>query len=169
MNEALFLSIYHLSGDIPLLDSLMILITNYALYLIYILIIVLAIPKNSTGRKTLLLIITTFVIASIATKVLRIVVIEDRPFVTLDIQPLIENVRPKSFPSLHTLYSWIPVFGLWVMKSKLTWLFAMIASVISFSRIYLGVHYPFDIVGGIVVAGLSCLFAKYLLKRLNLF
>lgn len=169
MNEALFLSIYHLSGDFPLLDSLMIYITNYALYLVYILIIVLAIPKKGIGKKTLLLIVTTFIIASIATKVLRFVVIEDRPFVTLDIQPLIENVRPKSFPSLHTLYSWVPVFGLWLMNSKLTWLFAIMATIISFSRIYLGVHYPLDILGGIIIAGLSCLLAKYLLKRLNIF
>jgi undecaprenyl-diphosphatase len=39
------------------------------------------------------------------------------------------------------------------------------AAVIAYSRIYLGVHYPLDILGGVFVGGLSALFCFRLLKR----
>lgn len=169
MNEALFMSIYHLSGQSTVLDNLMIYITNYALYLVYLIVIVLAVKRRQTEGKALIIIALTLVLASIIAKLLRVVIIEDRPYVTLDIQPLIQESWPKSFPSLHAMFSWIVAFGYWISGSKLTWLMVTIAIIISFSRIYLGVHYPFDILGGIILAGLSSLLAKYLLKRSGIF
>lgn len=169
MNESLFLTIYNLSGHFPLLDSMIIYITDYALYLVYILIVILAIQRNGIERKALLLIILTFILASIITKFLRVIIIADRPFVTLNIQPLVQEIWPKSFPSLHALYSWVVAFGYWLTGSRYTWLLVIIAGLISFSRIYVGVHYPFDIFGGVILAGLSTLLVKYLLKRSRVF
>jgi undecaprenyl-diphosphatase len=68
---------------------------------------------------------------------------------------LIKFPRSFSFPSGHTTSSFA-VFGvLWFANSDLKYFFLFIALIISFSRMYLYVHYPSDIIAGIVL-GLIC-------------
>ena len=43
----------------------------------------------------------------------------------------------------------------------------LMAAVIAFSRLYFFVHYPTDILGGIVLGTLDALLAVYLVKRLE--
>ena len=50
----------------------------------------------------------------------------------------------------------------WVLFSLLFW-----AALVSFSRIYLGVHYPLDIVGGAIVGMACAAFWLWLFKRLG--
>lgn len=70
----------------------------------------------------------------------------------------IETATGYSFPSGHTQAA--TVFGGGIAaKSKLTWLrivSAALVPLVGFSRLYLGVHYPSDVAGGIVI-GLACL------------
>lgn len=68
---------------------------------------------------------------------------------------LIKFPRSFSFPSGHTTSSFA-VFGvLWLANSDLKYFFLFIAIIISFSRMYLYVHYPSDILAGIIL-GLIC-------------
>ncbi len=71
------------------------------------------------------------------------------------------------FVSSHAANS----FGLALLSSLLfrkkayTWCLFIWATVTAYSRIYLGVHYPFDILGGIIVGISSALFCYWLLKK----
>ncbi len=88
----------------------------------------------------------------------------------LTLKPLIGRVRPfvvnpsvellvappldASFPSGHTAVSFAAVFALKASGSPL-WKPALVwAILMSFSRLYLYVHWPTDILGGIVVGAL---------------
>ncbi len=62
--------------------------------------------------------------------------------------------------ALVTFLFFIPVF-----KKKLYWYaLALWAFLVSYSRIYLGVHYPSDIVGGIILGFLISCLTSYVLK-----
>ena len=78
-----------------------------------------------------------------------------RPFVVnAAVQLLIEPPASASFPSGHTASSFAVVGALWAMKHPLWKPAAAIAVLIAFSRLYLYVHWPTDILGGIVVGWL---------------
>ena len=57
-----------------------------------------------------------------------------------------------SFPSNAAAASFALATGIWVYNRKLGYLLSIPALIISFGRIYMGVHYPLDIIGGFVVA-----------------
>lgn len=56
-----------------------------------------------------------------------------------------------SFPSGHAAIAFAAAFVLSKKESKFRWIFYGLAILISVSRIYLGKHYPFDVVGGAVI------------------
>lgn len=72
-----------------------------------------------------------------------------RPFdAMLDVR--IVGFRPVtySFPSGHACSAFAGAWVLTLMWHRIAWLFWTLAALIAFSRIYIGVHYPLDVVAG---------------------
>ena len=68
------------------------------------------------------------------------------------IQLLISHPTDYSFPSGHTAASFTAVAALYFSGDKKIWKAAIVLGIlIAFSRMYLYVHYPTDILGGILV------------------
>jgi undecaprenyl-diphosphatase len=68
---------------------------------------------------------------------------------------LIKLPKSFSFPSGHTTSSFAVLGVLWYTNSNLKYIFLLIAILISFSRLYLYVHFPSDVLAGIIL-GLIC-------------
>lgn len=76
-----------------------------------------------------------------------------RPFhCKSDIKLLIKPPTDYSFPSGHTLSSFIAAFILVMSGSALGIPAVVLASLIAFSRLYMYVHFPSDVIGAIVIA-----------------
>lgn len=74
----------------------------------------------------------------------------------VELQLLISRPDDFSFPSGHTAASFASVTALWLAGKKQWALAALLLGVlIAFSRMYLFVHYPTDILGGVLV-GVAC-------------
>jgi undecaprenyl-diphosphatase len=75
-----------------------------------------------------------------------------RPFVAYDITPLVEQSANASFPSGHaTFFFTLATLALICFGKRFGgWAFA-IAILIGLARIYAGVHYPLDIIGGAAI------------------
>lgn len=72
--------------------------------------------------------------------------------VNTSIQLLIVRPNDFSFPSGHTAASFAAFAALWFAGERKLWKPALVLAVlIAFSRLYLYVHYPTDILGGIIV------------------
>jgi undecaprenyl-diphosphatase len=69
----------------------------------------------------------------------------------LDALPL--KVDPSSFPSAHTLIAFSIAFSLYMsgIKKAASWLL-FLGVLIGLARVMAGVHYPSDIIGGILIA-----------------
>ena len=121
---------------------------------------------NIIINKSRGVIITIIVFSStLLNQALKIIIRRPRP----DINPLAIE-RSFSFPSGHTMImiviGGILLYLLWQEKGSklkkivLTIIISLVALTVMFSRIYLGVHYFSDIIGGIT-SGLLFLFISY--------
>lgn len=73
---------------------------------------------------------------------------------------LIPPPRGYSFPSGHTTMAFAAAFFLWKKEKKIGRWAVAAAALIAFSRLYLFVHYPSDVGGGILL-GLLCASAAF--------
>ena len=120
--------------------------------------IILLIPKKTrrTGLLALIALVITFLIGNV---VLKNWIARPRPYeVFEDVRRLIEAQSDYSFPSGHTSAS----FAVGVVYCRTLpigyGILAMILAVsISLSRLYVGVHYPSDVLGGALLGTLVAL------------
>ncbi|HEY8364332.1 MAG TPA: phosphatase PAP2 family protein [Haloplasmataceae bacterium] len=89
-----------------------------------------------------------------------------RPYVGIDIDLLIPKLESSSFPSGHTSSSFAAalVFNKYFRKPY-SYLALLLAAIIAFSRLYLYVHFPTDVLFGIVSGFLCSLLAIILFDQ----
>ena len=115
----------------------------------------LIIPKKNRkiGFVMIIALILNGIICNI---ILKPMLARIRPFdVNTAIKLLINKPRDFSFPSGHTSASFTAASVLFFRKSKLFVPSLVLAFLISFSRLYLYVHYPSDVLAGLVL-GVLC-------------
>ena len=73
-----------------------------------------------------------------------------------------------SFPSGHTVCAFAFAFIIWRLHSGRARILVMaLAVVMAFSRLYLGAHYPTDVLAGVVVAYLGSAFVWRMWKKIG--
>lgn len=142
----------------PLLDNLMVTITklgNGGLIWIVLTIGLLIVPKTRKYGAILLCSLCLDIV--LCNGLLKNLIGRIRPCdINNQISLLIPRPDDYSFPSGHTAASFTAVFALYFAKERKLWKPSLVlACLIAFSRMYLYVHYPTDILGGILI-GLLC-------------
>ncbi len=137
------------------LDKFFTIITNvnnwYIAYLI-----LLGISFNKGGRKGKIavfgVIILILVTDQISAKLIKDIVQRVRPCnaLTNAMTPLGCN-GTFSFPSNHAVNNFATAIFFYRFFPKLKWILLITASLIAISRVYVGLHYPSDILGGAVI------------------
>lgn len=151
------------------LDKFFSIITNVNnWYVAYVILLFICYFKGGTKGKIAVLGIVLLVLFTdqIGHKVLKEIVQRIRPCNALSdvITPLGCN-GTFSFPSNHALNNFAAATFFYILFPRLKWALFITASLISVSRVYLGLHYPSDILGGAIIG--SCfgyIFALGVLK-----
>lgn len=91
-----------------------------------------------------------------------------RPFIAI-IQAIVIGRKPGSwsFPSGHSAVAFA---GAWLFSQHMprrTGLFYLAASLVGFSRIYLGSHYPGDVAAGSLLGTLFAMLARWVMSRVR--
>ncbi len=135
--------------------------------ILWIILGVIALVSKRT-RPVGVAMLLALVINHVATNmILKDIFQRPRPFVTFsEIIPLIDKPGSFSFPSGHTSTSFAAAFAVFFMEKNKKYAIPgiVIAAMIGFSRMYIGVHYPGDILGGIIVGIVSAFAASAIVK-----
>ena len=162
----LFGILHKLLGISGILDVFFIFLSKYLAYIVCIAVgIFLILHKNIRERFYMFFFVTLSVIFSrgIITEVTRYFYLKQRPFESLGFVPLLEE-SSHSFPSGHAAFFFALAFALWLFDKKWgKWLFVF-AIVNGFARVVAGVHWPLDILGGLIIGGVSVCFVYLLLN-----
>ena len=142
----------------PVFDAFMPVITafgNAGMIWILLAVLLLIIPK--TRRTGAVLAAALIVDVILCNGIIKNAVARIRPY---DVNPVVELLIHKpydySFPSGHTAASFAAMSALYFAGERHMWKPVLVLAVlIAFSRLYLYVHYPTDVIGGAVL-GIVC-------------
>jgi undecaprenyl-diphosphatase len=155
LNKEIFLYINSFADTNSFLDFLGIFFAKFMPHIFFAIVIFLYFFNN---RKTeFLFTLYSGILALLFNKTVGLFFYHNRPFADgLGIK-LISHRVDSSFPSDHAtfLIAAAIIYILFNLKSKAGWLLFSLATLCGFSRVYCGVHYPFDIFGSAIVALLA--------------
>jgi len=121
-----------------------------------IIIILLGAATFFIGRKyakfTALIVLSSFVIAQYSYRAIKFFVKRPRPFETLDnVRLLLGPYGGFSFPSGHATISFCLATVIAMRYPKIRYPVFITAILVALSRVYIGVHYPTDILIGSIL------------------
>jgi undecaprenyl-diphosphatase len=119
----------------------------------------LAALGGKTGRWAALVGLVALVAGLASSEVLKSLVMQPRPFLSLpDVRLLVSPPSSYSFPSVNATYAFAASSGASLTARRLLgrlpvwgWGFLGLAVAVSYSRVYVGVHYPGDVLGGAII------------------
>ena len=137
-----------------------------------LLLIIGIVIKRAQIKNGAILLLSSVTISSLISLVLKYVIDRPRPFYSYDFIEKISSGGSPSFPSGHTTEAFAVAVALciayprwYIITPSLLW-----AMAVGYSRMSLGVHYPSDVLAGVVVGVLSvylCLKCQNCFKSLN--
>ncbi len=158
LDSAVFNFIYGFSGRSPVLDFLGIFSADYLPYILILFLLVLLLFQKY--RTMAVLALASGITARFAVKELILMFYQrPRPYIALpEISKLIwspafENLQ--SFPSGHALFFFAASTMVYLFNKKLGIAFFAISIIIGLARVFVGVHWPSDILAGALLGGLT--------------
>lgn len=126
------------------------------------LILLIFVKTRKTGMEVLLSIAIAFILANLLIKPL---VMRPRP---CEVYPFLEAVLPQphdsSFPSGHTVNAFAAATAVFLNHKKVGVVALIIAALVAFSRMYTAMHFPTDVLAGIVIGVGTAVFVHYVIS-----
>ncbi len=156
-NYSVFQFIYHFAHRSVLLDFLGIFFAQYLAYFLVLAFLILAWREAGWRRRFYLFaegVLAVILSRGLVTEIIRFFYQHPRPFEVFNFTPLIPESGP-SFPSGHMTFFFALAMVVWYANREWGIWFFILSAIIGAARIYVGVHWPLDILGGIAI-GLAC-------------
>jgi len=107
----------------------------------------------------------SFFVASGLNAALKPLVDRSRPPEAIGLDALVGVPGSASFPSGHAMTAFATAGAVAVLAPRLRWPMVAVAAVIAFSRVYLGLHFWFDVLAGAALGMVVALLASAAFRR----
>jgi undecaprenyl-diphosphatase len=170
----MFQAINGLADRSTLLNDIGIFFAEYLAYVLgVILLVIWFMPstRRAFNRRMISIALLSGLIARFIVKELIILVYHrPRPYIALSgVHKLISTTvtdNLQSFPSGHAIFFFALAMGLYFFNKKLGIWYLVAASVMSVARVFVGVHWPSDVVAGAILGilvawGVQAMYTRY--------
>ncbi|MFH1997340.1 MAG: undecaprenyl-diphosphatase [Patescibacteria group bacterium] len=162
MDFQLFQIINNLAEKNIWLDSFIMFCAEYLIFVLILIVIYLFFNFRKTNQKYKLFFLASgsAVVSWLVNQWIALFYFRQRPFITHDVIQLVHHSPSKSFPSDHTAVAFALALSIYLLNKKWGVIALIFAFFIAFSRIFCGLHYPLDILSGIITASASILLLR---------
>lgn len=171
MNQNLFNFLNNFALKNSLADTAIIFLAQYLGYFLLVVFFILLFLKkdwkDNLLRKKIFLISFLSVIFSrlVFTEAIRFFYASNRPFVGNIVNQLLFHETSYSFPSGHAAFYFALAISIFLFNKKWGTVFLIGAALISIARIMAGIHWPLDILGGIIVSLSAVFLSRFLVGK----
>lgn len=136
--------------------------------LIWIAIAVILLLMGKKTRKMALTVSLALIFSALLCNLLlKPMVARVRPYDLLDITIIIDRLGDFSFPSGHTSAAFACSIGAFLNNKRFGAVLIAMALVMAFSRLYLSVHFPTDLIGGAILGTICALMAYKIVGKIK--
>ena len=157
LDEVIFLWVNGWAGKFTALDEVMRLIASDYLVPVTLALILFALWFAGTDLETreryqigILVAVFAVALANSSIEVLNNFYFRDRPFLNHEVELLFYRPTDSSFPSNSAAAAFAITGSVGLFHRRLAIVIVSLAALYAFSRVYVGVHYPLDVLGGAV-------------------
>lgn len=155
-----------IQGAAPMLDTPMKAVSLVTTYAAVWLILAFLLTCSDRYRKAgVAVIVSVFAVFIVVDVLMKPIFGRTRPFEVADFPLIVTAPSSFSFPSGHTAYAFAASTAILVYCRKAGILAIAFACVVGFSRMYLYVHWPTDVLAGAIVGVAVALFCIWFMSR----
>jgi len=171
MDYLLLKNLNMMTGQNLRLDAVVIFFAQFAICFLPLIVVLIYFLSNRSQKNkyqhALILFLFGLILAEAMYFIIGLIYHRPRPFLSHPaIYPLIDMASSsQSFPSNHTILAFLFSLAILGANQILGIIFLCLSVLVGLSRIMAGLHYPSDVLAGIIVAILSTWLIKKIVKK----
>jgi len=169
LNLKLFFWLNQGAGQQPVVDEVAVLFAESGPYLLMLALVVFWYMANDHRRHSLLEATEASIVGLLINQLLGLMIYHPRPYMVGLVEPLVAHAPENSFPSDHATLMFAAAFYLLMVRHWAACGIPLltIAALTAWGRVYSGIHFPFDIMGSLLVGLVSIGLAGFIANPLK--
>lgn len=168
INIELFRMFNDLGKEVMFLNPIMIFFAKYMKYFLLFGIVMYWFTRKRENRIMIISSMFAFVVAEVFGAIAGAIHSNNQPFAELsNVNQLIGHAIDNSFPSDHAIEFFSICITFLLFKKNLRYVWLAIAILVSISRVWVGVHYPADILVGAILGIIGAALCYWIIPQLN--
>ncbi|MEK7076563.1 MAG: phosphatase PAP2 family protein [Patescibacteria group bacterium] len=163
-----FRFINDLAGHNVWLDRFMVFAADKMGYLLVVAVLIVFWKKDYFKRAVFVSLGSAIVARFAFVSIFRYLIYSPRPFLVLEnVNQLMNHEFESSFPSGHASFYFALAMGVYFYNKRAGYIFLVLAGLMGLARIFIGVHWPLDILAGAGLGIATTVLVDYLFTYLK--